>query len=120
MKLATSLSTPMRRINSILSFITVALLLWPTLPVRALTYRNSMGATQHADQISGIVDAVNQSRHSFSLRWTSDGSSYEQTFVVAPTTGFKNGSWTDMKKGAHVKIAGRSDTVETVEFIRVL
>ena len=77
-----------------------------------------MGATQRADQISGIVGGVNQSRHSFSLRWTTGGSSYEQTFVVGPGTVFKHGSWTDLKKGAQIKIEGKSDTVDTVEFVK--
>jgi hypothetical protein len=77
-----------------------------------------MGATQSANQISGVVGGVNQSRHSFSLRWTTGGSSYEQTFVVGPATVFKNGSWTDLKKGVQIKIQGKSDTVDTVEFVK--
>jgi hypothetical protein len=108
----------MRRIPHILGLITVALLLWQIQPVLALTYRNTMGATQHANQISGIVGAVNQSRRSFSLRWTTGGSSYEQTFVVSPATVFKNGSWSNMKKGVRITIEGQSDTVETVEFVK--
>jgi hypothetical protein len=108
----------MRRIPYILGLITVALLLWQIQPVFALTYRNTMGATQHTDQITGIVGGVNQSRHSFSLRWTTGGSSYEQTFVVSPATVFKNGSWSNMKKGVRITIEGRSDTVETVEFVK--
>jgi hypothetical protein len=92
----------------------VASLLWPTQPVSALTYRNTRGATQHADEISGVVGGVNQSRHSFILRWTSGGSNYEQTFAVSPATVFKNGSWSNMRKGVRITIEGRSDTVESV------
>jgi hypothetical protein len=108
----------MRRISEILGPITVALFLWQVQPVLALTYRNTMGATQHTNQIVGVVSAVNQSRRSFLLRWTTGGSSYEQTFVVNPATVFKNGSWSNMKKGIRISIEGRSDTVETIEFVK--
>jgi hypothetical protein len=108
----------MRRLPNVLELIAVALLLWPIQPVCALTFRNSMGAIEHANQISGIVGAVNQNRRSFLLRWTTGGSSYEQTFVLGPATVFKNGSWSNMKKGVRISIEGRSDTVETVEFVK--
>lgn len=108
----------MRRLHTIVIIMTVAWLLSPIQPVSALTFRDTMGGTQHANQISGVVGGVNQSRHSFSLRWTTGGSSYEQTFVLGPATVFKNGSWADLKKGAHVTIEGKSDAVETVEFVK--
>jgi hypothetical protein len=109
----------MKRFPVICTLITVALLLlWPIQPVRALTFTNPMGGVQHANEISGTVISVNQRARSLALRWTMGTSSYEQTFVVREATIYKNGSWADIKKGVHVKIEGKSDAVDTVEFAK--
>jgi tetratricopeptide (TPR) repeat protein len=42
--------------------------------------------------------------------------SYEDTYMVTEGTVYKNGSWADMKNGAHVRITGHSDVAYTVEF----
>jgi hypothetical protein len=109
----------MKRRAVICRLIIVALLLlWSIQPVRALTFTNPMGGVQHANEITGTVISVNQRARSFALRWTTGTSSYEQTFAVRDATVYKNGSWAGIKKGVRVKIEGKSDGVDMVEFAK--
>jgi hypothetical protein len=43
--------------------------------------------------------------------------SYEQTYRVADSTTYKNGSWANITKGIVVLISGHSDVADTVQFI---
>ena len=90
----------------------------------AITIRKLNGTAVEVSSLSGTVTHVDQNRRSFTLHWQHKGllpmehyyPSYEDTYMVTEGTVYKNGSWADMKNGAHVRITGHSDVAYTVEF----
>ena len=44
--------------------------------------------------------------------------SYQEDYQVTDSTLYKNGSWADIQKGVHVRIAGRSYEATFVEFTK--
>ena len=69
---------------------------------------------------------VNQGNRSFTLHWEGGTNgevgtrkySYQCTFKATNATVYKSGSWSDVKVGAHVKIKGEGQTVDSVEFVK--
>ena len=66
---------------------------------------------------------VNQGNRSFTLHWEGGTNgevgtrtySYQCTFKATNATAYKSASWSDVKVGAHVKIKGEGQTVDSVE-----
>ena len=44
--------------------------------------------------------------------------SYQCAFKATNATVYKSGSWSDVKVGAHIKIKGEGQTVDSVEFVK--
>jgi tetratricopeptide (TPR) repeat protein len=90
----------------------------------AIAIRNPNGAVIELKYLSGTVSRVDQSRHSFTLTWKGKGMlkmerywpSYQEDYQVTDGTVYKNGSWANMQKGSHVRIAGHSYVATFVEF----
>jgi tetratricopeptide (TPR) repeat protein len=90
----------------------------------AIAIRNATGVVIEVGYLSGTVSHVDQSRHSFTLTWKGKGMlkmegywpSYQEDYQVTDSTVYKNGSWANMQKGSHVRIAGHSYVATLVEF----
>jgi tetratricopeptide (TPR) repeat protein len=91
---------------------------------RAIAIRNATGVIIEVDYLSGTVSRVDQSGHGFTVTWKGKGMlkmerywpSYQEDYQVTDSTVYKNGSWANMQKGSHVRIAGHSYVATFVEF----
>jgi tetratricopeptide (TPR) repeat protein len=90
----------------------------------AIAIRNATGVVIEVGYLSGTVSRVDQSRHGFTVTWKGKGMlkmerywpSYQEDYQVTDSTVYKNGSWANMQKGSHVRIAGHSYVATFVEF----
>jgi tetratricopeptide (TPR) repeat protein len=108
-----------------LKLIAVAILLAGSITnAPAIAIRNARGAVIEVGYLSGTVSRVDQSRHGFTLTWKGKGMlkmerywpSYQEDYQVTDSTVYKHGSWANMQKGSHVRIAGHSYVAAFVEF----
>jgi len=111
--------------KSVKSLVAIAILLMgSTSKAPAIMIRKLNGTTVEVNTLYGTVTHVDQNQRSFTLHWQLKGltameryyPSYEDTYRVTEGTVYKNGSWADMKNGTHVRISGRSDVADNVEF----
>jgi tetratricopeptide (TPR) repeat protein len=116
----------MKSLSTIHTLVAAALLLLgSSTTAPAITVLGWNGSPFEMRYISGRLTHVDQDRHSFTLEWKGPVPtkmeyfqlSFEQTYRVADGTVYKNGSWADMKNGAHVRITGHSNVADSLEFI---
>jgi hypothetical protein len=90
----------------------------------AIAIRNTTGVVIEVGYLSGTVSRVDQSRRGFTVTWKGNGMlkrerywpSYQEDYQVTDRTVYKNGSWANMQKVSHVRIAGHSYVATFVEF----
>jgi hypothetical protein len=116
----------MNKLQKSLAVVTLFASLLALLPITtaALTTIDGRGKGFHTHSISGFVVNADQDRRNITLRWdhkwtnkrgANRTQSYQASFKVAEGVVFKNGSWSNIVKGAKVRIIGDGNLVEQIE-----
>jgi hypothetical protein len=100
----------------------------PPVTTVALTRIADNGNVVQMHSISGFVVDVAQDRRSITLHWlrehtrVSDAAivtnSCQQSFRVADAVVFKSGSWSNVVKGAKVRLIGDGELVEQIRILK--
>ena len=116
----------MNNLRRSLVFLTICASPLALLPITtaALTTIDGRGKAFHTHSISGFVVNADQDRRNITLRWdhkwtnkhaTNRTQSNQASFRVAEGLVFKNGSWSNIVKGAKLRIIGDGDLVDRIE-----
>jgi hypothetical protein len=79
-------------------------------------------------RVSGVVVQVDQARRKITLHWRSTWKaswaafiteSNVESFTIAEGVVIKNGSWSNIVKGAKVRLIGDGDPVDIIELLQV-
>ena len=110
----------------VLTLCAAALTLLPT-TTAALTIILATGKARHVHSVSGFVVHVDQDRRSITLHWFREWiasymahitESNQAFFRVAEGVVVKNGSWSNLVKGAKVRLIGEGNLVDKIKLLK--
>jgi hypothetical protein len=96
---------------------------------QALSAIDSNGRAVHIHSVPGVVVHVDQARRKITLQWFSMWKaswgpfiteSHMESFAIAEGVVIKNGSWSNIVKGAKVRLIGDGDLVDTIKLLKTL
>jgi hypothetical protein len=88
-------------------------------PTSAIEVKGGRGERDHVHGIVTRVDA-----HSITIKWMADPTmttralSHEQTYIITPSTQYRNGTFASLAKGAEVRIWGHGFTADAIQIAK--
>jgi hypothetical protein len=103
-------------------FLAAALCLMSAISSPAIIVTNGSGAGKESDHVRGRVARADE--HSVTVRWLESkgkfgksGLSHQETYELTPQTAFRDGSVSNLIKGAQVRIWGHGHVADSIQFI---